>query len=55
MSLIPALGTQRQVDLHEFEASLVYKRNSRAARAATQRNPLLEKQTNNKKVWATLR
>ena len=38
MSLIPALGRQRQVDLSEFEASLVYKVSSRTARA-TERSP----------------
>jgi hypothetical protein len=32
MSLIPALGRQRQAD-SEFEASLVYKVSSRTARA----------------------
>ena len=37
--LIPALGRQRQANLCEFEASLVYKINSRTARA-TQRNPV---------------
>jgi hypothetical protein len=40
--LIPALGRQRQVDLCEFEASLVYRMSSRTARAI-QRNPCLEK------------
>ena len=35
MPLIPALGRQRQVDLSEFEASLVYKGSSRTARAVT--------------------
>ena len=39
--LIPALGRQRQVDLCEFKASLVYRVVSRTARA-TQRNPVLE-------------
>ena len=38
MSLIPTLRRQRQVDLCEFEVSLVYKASSRTARA-TQRNP----------------
>ena len=41
--MIPALRRQRQVDLCEFEASLVYKASSRTARAVTQRNPVLEK------------
>ena len=33
MTLIPALRRQRQVDLCEFEASLVYRVSSRAVRA----------------------
>jgi hypothetical protein len=37
--LISAFGRQRQVDLCEFEASLVYKGSSRTVRA-TQRNPV---------------
>jgi hypothetical protein len=41
MPLIPALGRQRQAD-SEFEASLVYRVSSRAARA-TQRNPVSRK------------
>ena len=48
MPLIPALGRQRQVDFCDFEASLVYRANSRA----TQRNPISEKtnkQTNKNK------
>ena len=45
MPLIPALGRQRQEDLCEFEASLVYKASSRTARTVTQRNPV-SKQTN---------
>jgi hypothetical protein len=40
---IPALWKQRQEDLCEFEASLVYKESSRTARTVTQRNPVLEK------------
>ena len=42
--LIPALGRQRQADLHEFEASLVYK-SSRTARTVTQRNPVSKKKS----------
>jgi hypothetical protein len=38
MPLIPALGREKQEDLCEFEASLVYRASSRIARA-TQRNP----------------
>jgi hypothetical protein len=45
MPLIPALGSQRQVDICEFEASLVYKESSRTARAVTQRN-CLKRQNN---------
>jgi hypothetical protein len=41
MPLILALGRLRQVGLFEFEASLVYKSNSRTA-MATQRNPVLK-------------
>ena len=41
--LIPELGKQRLVDLYEFEASLVYRESSRAART-TQRNPVSRKQ-----------
>ena len=37
-SLIPALRGQRQADICEFQASLVYKLSSRTTRA-TQRNP----------------
>ena len=37
--LIPALSRQRQEDLGEFKASLVYKMGSRTARAVTQRKP----------------
>ena len=35
--LIPALGRQRQMDLCEFEASLVYKGSFRTARTITQK------------------
>ena len=48
MPLIPALGRQRQVELCEFEASLVYRVSSRIARA-TQRNPVLRKKKKEKK------
>ena len=41
--LIPVLKRQRQVNLCEFEFSLVYKLRSRIARTATQRNLVLEK------------
>jgi hypothetical protein len=39
---MPAFGRQKQEDLYEFEASLVYRVNSRIART-TQRNPVLKK------------
>jgi hypothetical protein len=41
-ALIPVLRRQRQVELSEFEASLVYTVSSRTSRT-TQRNPVLEK------------
>jgi len=41
--LIPAGRKQRQADLSEFEASLVYRVRSRTARV-TQRSPVLKKQ-----------
>ena len=43
--LIPALGRQRQADLYEFKASLVYRVSSWIARA-TQRNPVSKKNCN---------
>ena len=55
MPLIPALGRERQVDLCEFEASLVYRTSSSTVSKATEK-PYLEKQTNkkkNKKIFAT--
>ena len=36
MPLIPAFGRQKQVDLCEFKASLIYTMNSRTARATEQ-------------------
>ena len=44
--LIPALGRQRQVDVCEFKASLVYKMGPRTARAVTQGNPVSKNQPN---------
>jgi hypothetical protein len=41
--LLPALRKQRQADLSEFEASLVYRVSPRTARA-TQRNPVSKQQ-----------
>jgi len=43
--LIPVLGKQRQVDLSQFEASLVYGASSKTT-TASQRNPISKK--NNK-------
>jgi hypothetical protein len=43
MPLILALGRQRQVDLCEFQYSLVYRESSGTARA-TKRNPDLKRQ-----------
>lgn len=37
LALTPALGRQRQANLYEFRASLVYKASSRTARTITQR------------------
>ena len=47
-----ALGRQRPVDLHEFQASLVYRARSRTARA-TWRNPVLKKTKTDqtRKLW----
>jgi hypothetical protein len=54
MTLISALGRQRQADFCEFEASLVFRVCSTTARA-TQRYPDSQKQTNkdgiNSLVW----
>ena len=38
--LMPALGRQRQADLCEFQASLVYRVSSRTGSKATERNPV---------------
>jgi hypothetical protein len=43
MLLTPALGRQRQVDLCEFEASLVYRVSSRTAREGYVERDLLSK------------
>ena len=43
--LTPALRRQRQADLYEFEASLVYIVSSRTVRAVTHRNPVLKTTT----------
>ena len=48
--LFPALGRQRQVDLHEFEASLAYRTSCRTGSKATQRNPALKNKTKAEKL-----
>ena len=48
MPLIPALGKQRQADLHEFKVSLVYRVSSRTENKATQRNHVLKNQKEKK-------
>jgi hypothetical protein len=53
MPLVPVLRRQRQVDLCEFKANLVYRESSGIARAA-QRNPIWKKaskQTNKQKQY----
>jgi hypothetical protein len=48
MSLTPAIGRKRQVDLCEFKASLIYKASFRIAKA-TQRNHVLKKKKGKEK------
>ena len=47
MPLIPALEKQRQVDLNEYEASLLDKVSYRTARTVTQRNSVSKKKNHN--------
>jgi hypothetical protein len=47
--LIPALERQKQADLYDFEASMVYKGSSKTARAVIQEN-LASKNQKRKKV-----
>ena len=42
--VIPTLGRQRQAELSEFKASLVYKASSRTIRTVTQRNSVSKQQ-----------
>ena len=49
MPSIPALRRQRQVDLCEFKASLIYRVSSRTGSKATERNPVSEKGIQNKR------
>ena len=46
--LILALGRQRQTDLCEFEATLVYRLSSRTSQDCSTEKPCLEKQKQNK-------
>ena len=48
MPLIPALGRQRQVDLCEFEVSLVSRASARIGSKSTQRNPVSKKKKKRK-------
>ena len=50
MSLISAPGKQRQVDLCEFEASLVYKESPKAGAKAIYRETLSPKMKTNKQT-----
>jgi len=52
MPLISALREQRQEDLYEFEANLVYRASSRTARA-TQRSLVLDKAKQTHKTATT--
>ena len=54
MPLIPALGRQRQEDLCELEASLVYRANSRIGSKAKQRNPSPKNKTFKQKRFCYL-
>jgi hypothetical protein len=47
----PCIGRQRQADICEFEASLVYRASSRTAKA-TQRNPVSKKKKSKLSRWA---
>jgi hypothetical protein len=49
MSLIPALWRERQADLCEFVASLVYRASSRTVRAR-KRNPVLTPSSLQRKI-----
>ena len=53
--LVPVLGKQRQADLCEFKASLVYRASSWIAKAAKQRNPVLKKQNKTKQKTEKLK
>ena len=54
MPLIPALKREGQVDLCEFELSLVYRVSSKTARTI-QRNPVSKNQKKKKKEYEVLK
>jgi hypothetical protein len=54
MPLILVLGRQRQVDLFEFKANLVYKGRVRTARAVTHRKPVSKNKQTHKQKPETL-
>ena len=56
MTLIPALGKQRQADLYEykFKVSFVYKASSRTARATQTEKPCLKKEQNKTKTGSRM-
>lgn len=41
---IPALGSQRQVDLSEYKDSVIYRASSKTTKVGKQRNSVLKKQ-----------
>ncbi|EGW12670.1 hypothetical protein I79_021887 [Cricetulus griseus] len=49
MPLIPALRRQRQADLCEFEASLVYRASARIGSKTSKRNPVSGRKTKENK------
>ena len=53
--LIPALRRQRQADLSEFEASLVYRASSRTARTVKQRKSCFRRKQKTKQKATTTR
>ena len=58
MPLIPALGRQRQVDLCDFKAGLIYRVSSRTARTTERKKPYLEttlpqKRITQNNIWET--
>ena len=54
MSFIPEFGVQRQADLYEFEASLVYRASARTGPKGTEKLCLKTKTKPEKKTQKTL-